>query len=143
MRLTKKIEYALAGLYFLAYVRPQTYVQVRTLADEIGVPKRFLEQIFLALREQGLLKSRRGAQGGYSLAVEPEKITVAAVFDILESHPPGPAPDLAETGADRFVWNARSAIHGALESITLESLADEDLLEYLRSGSDNSVIYYI
>lgn len=143
MKLTKKVEYALMGLYFLAYVRPQSFVQVRTVAEEIRVPKRFLEQIFLVLREREILLSRRGAQGGYALAVPTVEVNIALLYRILEGTVTPERPALSGSGADRFVWNAQSDLWAALEGITLDRLLTGDIRDFLRSGSDASVLYYI
>ena len=143
MKLTKKVEYALAGLYFLAYVRPQRYVQVRTVAEEVDVPKRFLEQIFLSLRENGILDSRRGSQGGYRLAVATTEINLALLLRVLEDYRLPERPPLSGTGAARFIWHTHEAMHRSLAEITLDQLMGSDLREYLRSGTDQSVLYYI
>lgn len=131
------------GLYFLAYVRPRAYVQVRTVAEEIRVPKRFLEQIFLVLREREILSSRRGAQGGYALAVPTGDISLALLYRVLEGAAAPERPALTGSGADRFAWNAQQELWTALESITLDRLLTDDIRDYLRSGSDASVLYYI
>lgn len=131
------------GLYFLAFVRPRAFVQVRTVAEEIRVPKRFLEQIFLALRERNILRSRRGAQGGYALAVPTGEISLALLYRVLEGAAAPERPALTGSGADRFAWNAQQELWAALESITLDRLLTDDIRDYLRSGSDASVLYYI
>lgn len=143
MKLTKKIEYALMGLYFLGYVRPHAFVQVRTVADELDVPKRFLEQIFLDLRERGILESRRGSHGGYALQVPPSDISLGLLYRILEGSEPPVRPPLAATGAARFAWEAQTALWRALDATTLDQLMHEDLKAYLRSGSSASMLYYI
>lgn len=143
VKLTKKIEYALMGLYFLAYVRPQTFVQVRTVAEELRVPKRFLEQIFLALREKQILRSRRGSQGGYALAVPPAEVNLGLLWRALEGAIPAERPALGGAGAERFVWNAQQATWDAIEAVTLDRLLTEDIKDYLRSGTDKTMLYYI
>ena len=141
MKLTKRIEYAIAGLYFLAYVRPQQYVQVRTIAEEIDIPKRFLEQIFLTLREHRLLDSKRGSHGGYRVIADITQLTLGQMFDILE-----PAnttsPPAYHCGAGTYVINAQTAVKEAMHAIHLDSLVTDDLLAELE-GARTSTMYYI
>lgn len=143
MKLTKKVEYALMGLYFLAYVRPHSHVQVRTVAEEVRVPKRFLEQIFLTLREEGILESRRGSQGGYALSVPTREITLALLFRILEGAGLEDRRPLGGSGAERFAWNAHMQVWDAFGHINLDTLMTSELKEYLRTGTDSSMLYYI
>jgi len=143
MKPTKKVEYALQGLYFLSFVRPRSTVQVRTVAEEVDVPKRFLEQIFLKLREHGLLQSRRGSQGGYTLAVPTSEISLGLLYRVLEDATPPEKPPLNKTGAQRFAWNASNAVWRALDEITLDELMSDDLRTYLRTGGESAVLYYI
>ncbi len=59
-------------------------VQIRRIADEQGVPARFLVQILLQLKGASLVASTRGAAGGYRLARPPREITLAEVIDVME-----------------------------------------------------------
>jgi Rrf2 family protein len=80
MRLSKKGEYAVRALIEIGFEstnRPNTLIQISTVAQRTNIPEKFLEQILLALRNGGVLKSKRGVEGGYSLAKAPEEITLA------------------------------------------------------------------
>lgn len=143
LHLTKKDEYALAGLYYLAFVKPRQFVQVRTIANATGVPKRFLEQIFLLLREHKLLESRRGSHGGYRLLIQPERLSLAALFEIL-SEPKQPQPAaITGTGANYFVWRANHAIWDNLKQISLAHLIDAPLQTHIGELSRKTTMYYI
>jgi Rrf2 family protein len=81
--LSMKAKYGLRAMMHLAS-RPQEFWQARTLAEAADVPLKFLESILLDLRHQGLIETRRGAQGGYRLAKSPQEITTGQVIRILD-----------------------------------------------------------
>ena len=94
MRLSKKGEYAVRALVeigFEAHHRPQSLIQISTVAQRTNIPEKFLEQILLALRNGGVLKSKRGVEGGYSLAKPPDDITLGEVIRLLDG-PLAPIP---------------------------------------------------
>jgi Rrf2 family protein len=85
MNLSAKTEYAcLAMLQLAADHDSGEPVQIRHIADEQGIPARFLVQILLQLKGAGLVASTRGAAGGYRLARPPRDISLADVIDVIE-----------------------------------------------------------
>jgi Rrf2 family protein len=79
MRLSKKTDYALRALFTLVEHHGGAPIPIRELARRNDVPKRFLEQIMLALKAQGWVESVAGLRGGYRLARSPAKITLGEV----------------------------------------------------------------
>jgi Rrf2 family protein len=79
MRVSKKTDYALRALFTLVEHHGGAPIPIRELARRNDVPKRFLEQIMLALKAQGWVDSTAGIRGGYFLAKSPEKITMGQV----------------------------------------------------------------
>jgi Rrf2 family protein len=79
MRVSRKTDYALRALFTLVDHYGGTPIPIRELARRNDVPKRFLEQIMLALKSQGWVESTAGIRGGYVLAKNPEKITMGEV----------------------------------------------------------------
>ena len=57
---------------------------MRDIAERTGLPQPYLEQILLALKGAGLVRSKRGVGGGYVLAHTPEEITLADIVDAVE-----------------------------------------------------------
>ena len=84
MRVTHKTDYALKTLLDLAINRSNGVVQVADIAKRQDIPAKFLEQILLTLKRAGFVASKRGQKGGYYLAMEPSKITLAAVVRLTE-----------------------------------------------------------
>ena len=76
MRVSKRTDYALRALFTLVDHYGGQPIPIRELARRNDVPKRFLEQIMLALKTQGWVASSAGIRGGYFLAKNPTKITM-------------------------------------------------------------------
>lgn len=79
MRVSKRTDYALRALFTLVDHYGGQPIPIRELARRNDVPKRFLEQIMLALKAQGWVDSTAGIRGGYFLAKNPTKITMGEV----------------------------------------------------------------
>ncbi len=84
MKFSKKSEYGLRALLELTAAYDQTVLQRHEIAKRQHIPVEFLEQILLALKRAGLLASRRGMKGGYTLIKSPEEITLGQVIRILD-----------------------------------------------------------
>jgi Rrf2 family protein len=85
MKLSAKTEYACLAMLQLAQEHESGEpVQIRRIADEHGIPSRFLVQILLQLKGASLVASTRGASGGYRLARSPREISIADVIEVME-----------------------------------------------------------
>lgn len=94
-------------------------LQIRRIADEQGIPSRFLVQILLQLKGASLVVSTRGAAGGYRLARSPAKISLAEVIEVIEGD------SRPETNAGK-----RTPLVGALLSLCRDlDIAQRDRLE--------------
>jgi Rrf2 family protein len=79
MRISKKTDYALRAIFTLVDHYGGAPIPIRELARRNDAPKRFLEQIMLALKAQGWVDSTAGIRGGYFLAKPPAKITMGEI----------------------------------------------------------------
>lgn len=79
MRVSKRTDYALRALFTLVEHYGEAPIPIRELARRNDVPKRFLEQIMLELKERGWVDSTAGPHGGYVLAKQPRDITMGEV----------------------------------------------------------------
>ena len=86
MRVLARTQYALRAVMHLA-VAVEPTITARDIADERGIPHRFLEEIIADLRRAGLVRSQRGARGGYRLTVAADELSVATVLQAV--HPAG------------------------------------------------------
>lgn len=84
MKLSKKSEYGLRALLELTLAHGTGTLQRQDIAARQHIPIEFLEQILLALKRAGLLSSRRGAKGGYTLIKQPKDISLGHVIRILD-----------------------------------------------------------
>jgi Rrf2 family iron-sulfur cluster assembly transcriptional regulator len=127
MRLSLQVQYAICGVFDLAYNSRGEPVQVRVISERQAIPARYLEQIFRRLRQAGLVVSKRGPGGGYQLAREASAVTLRDVVEavegkLAESLRMEPPPELPGFRPE-FVWKALAArFSDALASITLEAL---------------------
>jgi Rrf2 family protein len=95
-QLSKRTQYSLRALYALARNYGEGPVLIAQLAEEEAIPRKFLEQILLSLKASGLVVSKKGKGGGYTLARSPDQVTVAAVIRMIEG-PLAPLPCASET----------------------------------------------
>lgn len=84
MKLSNKGRYAVRALFDIAFYNGGQPTQVKDIAERQGIPPRFLEQIFQDLKRAGIVGSKRGPQGGYSLARPSEQIALGDVVRALE-----------------------------------------------------------
>lgn len=138
MRISHKVDYGVRAMVAIARaetLEPDVPVKRETLAETEDIPPGFLNDILRALRLNGLLKSHRGPEGGWTLGRPPRQITVADVIRVLEgplASVRGIRPhELAEHGGQEpFVslWVAtRVALRSVLEQVTIDDLARGEL----------------
>ncbi|RNL55727.1 RrF2 family transcriptional regulator [Pedobacter jejuensis] len=82
--LSKKTKYAIKALVALGKNLEKPPMQISKIAEEEHIPKKFLEQILLDLRNAGFLYSKKGAGGGYSLNKKPEEILLVQVMRVTD-----------------------------------------------------------
>jgi len=82
--LSQKGRYALHALIVLAEHDGEEPMMIADIAEEAGVPRKFLEQILLELRKRGILRSLRGRSGGYLLAKPPNEISFADIIRVTD-----------------------------------------------------------
>lgn len=132
MRITAKIDYAVRGCVELAAAYDEGFVKADVVAEAAGVPQPFLLGILQQLRLSGLVMSRRGAEGGYRLAVDPAQIAIADVIRAVDgplANIAGVQPERVEYSGNatslRDAWIAlRVAMRSVLENITLADLVE-------------------
>lgn len=145
MKLTMKGDYGLRAMLDLTMYYGQGPIESADIASRQYVPEQYLDQILMALRKEGLVKSVRGPRGGHMLARPPAEITMAQVMQALEGYVPPmeclPNPDFCKLSpgcALRGVWQQIDEMtQRILNSTTIEELA-----QHHRIG-DTETMYYI
>jgi Rrf2 family iron-sulfur cluster assembly transcriptional regulator len=84
MRLTRGADYGIRSILYLARQSGEQAVLLREISQAEGVPQSFLAKIFHTLAKAGLVKSRRGTNGGFFLARPAQKITLKELVEALE-----------------------------------------------------------
>jgi len=84
MRFSRRVQYALCGIFDLAYNGGGEPVRVQAVGARQQIPHRFLEQIFQRLRKADLIRGKRGPGGGYVLSRPPEQISLREVVEAVE-----------------------------------------------------------
>lgn len=145
MELSCKSEYALLALVELAtHYQSGEPLQIRQIAAQQNIPDRYLEQLLATLRRCGLVRSQRGAKGGYVLAREPWKISLLDVVCCLEgldsqSTDSDATPKTLESAVVREIWQEGiQAANSVLQKYTLQ-----DLCEKRDARRQLDIMYYI
>ena len=134
MRVSTRGDYASRALLFLALNGDnRSPTSVRDIAERTGLPQPYLEQILLALKGAGLVRSKRGVGGGYTLARTPAEIRLSQIVSAVDG--PIVAGDFSEPHTDGAcdhegqcvllsIWaSAGSHMRRYLDSFTLEDIA--------------------
>ncbi len=134
MELSCKSEYALLALLELAdHFASGEPLQIRQISAQQNIPDRYLEQLLATLRRAGIVRSQRGAKGGYRLVRAPWNITLLDVVNCLEgfdpperlSHSFAPLATPLDGAIIGEIWQeARQAANTVLQSYTLKDLGD-------------------
>jgi Rrf2 family protein len=149
VRVSLKCQYALRALFALARGEYNGLPSVVEIAEEQDIPPRFLENIFIQLRQGGFVDSKRGKEGGFFLARSPRDIRVGDVIRCIEGpmHPTGcdsePSRRVCRFRGRRAfarLWDeAEKALRAVYDSTTLQDLVETDK----RLTSDLAIDYCI
>lgn len=147
MVLSKKCRYGLRALIDMAVQQGKEPVALNGIAERNGISQQYLEQVFAALRKAGLVRSVKGAQGGYYLKLPASEITMAMIWSALdgtyriaEEESPNPAgQELTETIQKCVIDEVNDTMDRILQRITLEKLVN-DYQERKWAGEN---MYYI
>jgi Rrf2 family cysteine metabolism transcriptional repressor len=142
---TAKEDYGLRVVLDLAAQGGSTPVQAREIAHRQQIPEQFLEQLLAALRRAEVVRSTRGASGGYLLAADPARISVGTVLRALSGRlvpqslceTSEATDEPAEASVVRGVW---SDIHRGISRVA-DDTTFADLLE--RLDRDSSFMMHI
>lgn len=101
MRFSRQVQYALCGIFDLAYNGGGEPVHVRRIGERQAIPYAFLERIFQRLRRAGLVSGKRGPGGGFVLTRPPSQISLREVVEAVDGPIRGEGPPHATVGTTR------------------------------------------
>lgn len=146
MKISTKGRYGTRATLELSLRYGKGPIMVREIAESQDISERYLEQILNTLRTSDLVKSTRGARGGYELARHPSEIRLGDIIRSLEGPfdivPCTKAFDCGKESqcASFTVWrDVKAAIEGVLDNLTLEELADR----HRKMRKNGAIEYFI
>lgn len=149
MKLSTKGRYGVKAMVDLAIHYGGEPSSIKSIAERQNISEYYLEQLFSPLRKANLIKSIRGAQGGYILGRDPKDITVLEVMEVLEG--PVEISDCIEENnentcsnldccATRLLWSRiKESIDSVMKSTTLQDmLEDYKKMKLIKMKGDNN-----
>ena len=134
MKISTKGEYGIRALLELSQRYGQGYIQSTDIASARGIPENYLYQLLITLRKAGIIRSRRGPQGGHMLARTPAGISVAEAVIALEG-PLAPVACVQSDVEDDCPYGDHCAMRGVWDQVTqatrdiLQSTTFEELVQ--------------
>lgn len=143
MKVSTKGRYGLTAMIDISMNAVSENVTIKSISERQNISEGYLEQIFSSLRKAGLVKSIKGAQGGYLLGKSSSEITVGEILRALEG-------DLSVSGQEENdllqeiirekVWSEiDKGINNVIDSITLEHI----VFEFRKRNDSSKFMYYI
>ena len=138
LRFTKRADYGLMAIHYIAINEDRGVVSAKRIADEFHIPSELLAKILQRLAKKKLITSQNGPKGGYLLARRPSEISVGDVIRALE----GPinivscledseCPQMEKCNLRRPVHKIQAAITQVLDTMSLAELTSADVPELL------------
>lgn len=155
MRISTKSRYGLRALFDMAYTAGTLPVQIKDISRRQQISHRYLEQIFHSLKKAGILKSKRGPQGGYYLARKPEQITLREILeaaegdillvDCLDERNGNKNPCKFDANCvTQTIWReATEMLHGYFSRTTLRTLCEKGRDIGVQKELDYRFIYHL
>ena len=145
-----KVTYGIMATIELARHDRSIPLQAKAIAKQQGIPSRFIEQILQALKQAGIVRSLRGAQGGYTLAQDPSQISLAELVNSMNGNEDMPSTANSSTGHIEnrgasstilsTIWaQVQEAEQAVLRVISLQSL----VTQHQKLESQRSLMYHI
>lgn len=148
MKISTKGRYGLRAMVDLAVFSNGDHVSLNSIAERQNISINYLEQVFASLRKAGLVKSIKGAQGGYVLSDSPENIRVGSILRILEGELTvidGEDADQSSRNSIQLclkamVWDKMNhCLNDLVDAITMEDLVND----YKKLNGLSDSMYYI
>ena len=148
MKISKKSRYGITALIDLSVNAKEGHVSLISIAERNAISPQYLEQVFASLRRAGIVKSIKGAQGGYLLNKPASKITVAEIIEALDGtyrveeeqgSDSSENPAIAITIQSVVIDKINESLDKVLLNITLSDLESD----YKSNNEFNEQMYYI
>jgi Rrf2 family protein len=139
VHITARGDYAVRAALSLAAAYPRL-LSAQTVAEQQGMPGKFLEAVLADLRRAGLVRAQRGSEGGYALARPPGEVTVGAVLRAIDGplagvrglRPEETRYDGAAANLPRLWVAVRAAVRDVLDEVTLAEVVSGRMPAHVR-----------
>jgi Rrf2 family protein len=132
MKLTTKSEYSILALVYMARNQKKGFIKIEDICEKYKISKKYLEQLFIVLKNSGYVKAKRGANGGYKLLKSSNKISLAEIIRLMDGAL-APVESVSEyffsntpleqeKKVIRILRDMRDYISKTMESVTLDKL---------------------
>ncbi|MDH5427830.1 MAG: Rrf2 family transcriptional regulator [Nitrospirota bacterium] len=149
-RFSAKVTYGIMATVELARHDREIPLHAKAIATRQGIPYRFIEQILQGLKQAGIVRSLRGAQGGYTLAQDPRQITLAELVHSLDGTEATPATGNGSPAPTEPRGALNTILSGILEQVQeaeqtiLRVISLQSLVEQQQKlESQRSLMYHI
>lgn len=146
MKLTTRGHYSVKALLDLSLQPEYQPISVKTIAKRQDLPAPYLEKLLIEMRKAGIVKSIRGAKGGYQLAQKPEQISLGQILEAVgETIEPlanySPDNNLAEDWVTFSLWQRlHQKLKEALYTVTLADLYYDARSWQAAQGEENNFV---
>jgi Rrf2 family cysteine metabolism transcriptional repressor len=123
MNLSVKAEYALLAILDLSMQPQGEPIRIAEIAKRQKIPQKFLELILSSLKQGGFVESRRGAEGGYLLARQPESIVVGEVMRYIDGAKDGGSRRRNENAFSNLWQRVDDAVSAVVDKTSFAELA--------------------
>ena len=127
MNISKKAEYAITAVITIARHTNNNPLQISEISKKESIPIKFLEQILLNLKNNGILNSKRGANGGYLLAKSKDDISIGMILDIIDGpfDPVGiHSSNHLSAGLEKCFGQMIEIVNGHLQKFTIKDILE-------------------
>ena len=127
MQISKKAQYAIRAVLRIAKYNQNKPIQISEISKKEKIPIKFLEQILLSLKKNNLLKSRRGANGGYLIAKPCNEITIGLILKIID----GPFDPVGINSGNNFDYGLEKYFRDMIDVVDdyLDKFTIQDVIE--------------
>lgn len=132
LKLSKKTDYALMAIQYMASKGTDRVVNTKEIAEEYKIPVELLAKVLQKLGKKGLIASQNGPKGGYVLAKPPEAISVLSIIQAIEGHvgitecyhnEDSHCVQMARCNIRNPIRNIQNSIYGLLDSMSIEDMS--------------------
>lgn len=146
MKLSTKGRYGLRAMIDLALNSRENHVPLNSIAERQAISVQYLEQVFSVLKKAGMVKSIKGANGGYTLSIPAKEMTVGSILRALEGNLSivGGTDTSGDNAIERCIsemlWQKiDDSINTIVEGMTLYDLAEDSR----RYSEIDQIMFYI